>query len=144
MFVASLLRQKGTEIIHVSPDARITEVLDVLGQRGIGAVLVMDTANQLVGILSERDIVRSLMRDGARTLDMTAAQLMTRELTTASLRTTVVEAMRMMTNGRFRHIPVLDEGRLVGLISIGDVVKGRISEQEEDVGSLRAFISGAA
>ena len=144
MFVASLLRQKGTEVIHVPPAAMITDVLNVLGQRGIGAVLVIDNAGQLLGIVSERDIVRSLMRDSARTLDMTAAQLMTRELTTASLSTTVAEAMQMMTNGRFRHLPVLDEGRLVGLVSIGDVVKGRITEQEEDIGSLRAFIAGAA
>ena len=94
--------------------------------------------------ISERNIVRSLSANGAATLEMTAGQLMTRALQTASPQTTIIEAMRKMTAGRFRHVPVLDNGELVGLVSIGDVVKARIMQQEEEVDSLKAYIAGAA
>src|SRR5206468_568826 len=101
-------------------------------------------AGELLGILSERDIVACLAENGPRTLEMTAAQLMTAEVQTASPRMTVDEAMGLMTAGRFRHIPVVDEGRLVGLVSIGDVVKAKISDAEQEVDSLRAYVAGAA
>jgi CBS domain-containing protein len=105
---------------------------------------VMDRAEQLLGIVSERDIVRSLSANGVRTLEMTAGQLMTRALQLATPDTTVGEAMRMMTEGRFRHLPVIDHDRVVGLISIGDVVKARIMQQATEVDSLRAYVAGAA
>ena len=111
---------------------------------GIGAVLVVDRAEQLLGIVSERDIVRSLAANGARTLEMTAGQLMTRALQVAHPETTVAEAMAKMTVGRFRHMPVMDRDALVGLISIGDVVKARIMEQEDEVDSLKAYVAGSA
>jgi CBS domain-containing protein len=144
MTVAAILRHKGREVITVHPSVNVAEVADVLVQRGIGAVLVVDEAKQLLGIVSERDIVRGLNANGAATLDMTAGQLMTRPLQTASPQTTIIEAMRKMTAGRFRHIPVLDQGELVGVVSIGDVVKARIMEQDEEVDSLKAYIAGAA
>ena len=112
--------------------------------RRIGAVLVLDRAEQLLGIVSERDIVRSLAANGARTLEMTAGQLMTRAIQVAQPHTTVPQAMAMMTAGRFRHLPVTDHGVLVGLISIGDVVKARIMEQESEVDSLKAYVAGSA
>ena len=107
-------------------------------------MLVLDAAQQLLGIVSERDIVKSLATHGARTLEMTAGQLMTRDLKTVTRETTVVEAMTMMTAGRFRHIPVLEDGQLIGLISIGDVVKARIMQAEQEVDSLRSYVAGAA
>ncbi len=144
MIIGEILGHKGRQIFSVLPTDTVREVTRVLGERRIGAALVMDSANQLLGIISERDIVRSLMRNGARTLEMTAAQLMTSDITTASPGTTVAEAMRVMTERRFRHIPVLEGEALVGLVSIGDVVKSRIMEQEQEVDNLRAFIAGAA
>ena len=144
MTVVSILQHKGREVVTIAPGATIAEVTEVLGAKGIGAVLVVDSLRQLLGIVSERDIVRSLRANGARTLEMTAGQLMTRALQTATPRTTAAEAMRMMTIGRFRHIPVLENGELVGLISIGDVVKARIMEQESEVDSLKAYIAGSA
>lgn len=142
--VAAILRHKGHEVIAVTPAATIAEVAEVLRARRIGAVLVTDSLGQLVGIVSERDIVRSMAAHGATTLERTAAQLMTRVVVTASPATTIPEAMHLMTEHRVRHIPVLDNGGLVGLISIGDVVKARIMEQEQEVDSLKAYIAGAA
>ena len=142
--VAAILRHKGHEVIAVNPAATIAEVAEVLRARRIGAVLVTDSLGQLLGIVSERDIVRSMAAHGATTLERTAAQLMTRVVVTASPATTIPEAMRLMTERRVRHIPVLDNGGLVGLISIGDVVKARIMEQEQEVDSLKAYIAGAA
>ncbi len=142
--VAAILQHKGREVITINPSATITEVAEVLADKGIGAALVVDSLGQLLGIVSERDIVRGLRANGARTLSMTAGQLMTRALQTATPETTVAETMRMMTISRFRHIPVLERGELVGLISIGDVVKARIMEQETEVDSLKAYISGSA
>jgi CBS domain-containing protein len=109
----------------------------------IGATLVRDTAGQLLGIVSERDIVRNLARHGSGCLEMTAAQLMTSVLHTVTPTTTVAEAMAIMTHSRVRHLPVLDGGALVGLISIGDVVKTRIGQQEQEVDSLRAYVAGS-
>lgn len=144
MTIAQILKHKGHYIASVAPSAKIVDVADLLHAKRIGAVLVIDTAGQLVGIVSERDILGSLAEQGAKVLDMTAAQLMTSELQTASPKMTVNQALAMMTEGRFRHIPVLEDGKLVGLVSIGDVVKARISDQEQEVDSLRAYVAGAA
>lgn len=141
--VAAILKHKGYQITTIDPTATIGRLADLLAERRIGAVLVLDRAEQLLGIVSERDIVRSLAANGARTLEMTAGQLMTRTLQVAHPETTVAEAMTMMTIGRFRHLPVMDRDVLVGLISIGDVVKARIMEQEDEVDSLRAYVAGS-
>jgi CBS domain-containing protein len=141
--VAAILKHKGYQVTTIDPTATIALVVDVLAAHRIGAALVIDRAEQLLGIVSERDIVRCLAANGARTLEMTAGQLMTRALQVAHPETTVAEAMSMMTHGRFRHLPVLDHDRLVGLISIGDVVKARIMEQESEVDSLKAYVSGS-
>jgi len=142
--VAAILKHKGYQITAVDPTARISHVAEVLSARRIGAVLVLDRAEQLLGIVSERDIVRSLAANGAHTLEMTAGQLMTRAIQVVQPSTTVNEAMAMMTAGRFRHLPVVDHGVLVGLISIGDVVKARIMEQDSEVDNLRAYVAGSA
>ena len=126
------------------PEREHPHVVEVMSAHGIGSVLVLDQAKQLLGIVSERDIVRSLTTNGGPTLEMTAGQLMTRAIRVAHPGTTVEEAMAMMTVGRFRHLPVIDHGVLVGLISIGDVVKARIMQQAYEVDSLRAYVAGAA
>ena len=144
MTVAAILRHKGTRVVSVEAAETIARVTATLAENRIGAVLVIDRADQLLGIVSERDIVRCLAANGARTLEMTAGQLMTRALHVAHPDTTVVEAMTMMTVGRFRHMPVLEGGRLIGLISIGDVVKARIMQQESEVDSLKAYVAGTA
>ena len=144
MTVAAVLKHKGYQITAVDPTATIAQVAEVLAERRIGAVLVLDRAEQLLGIVSERDILRSLAANGARTLEMTAGQLMTRALQVAHPDMTEEEVMAMMTAGRFRHVPVMEHGVLVGLISIGDVVKARIMQQEHEVDSLKAYVAGAA
>jgi len=142
--VAAILKHKGFQVTTIDPMATIARVVDVLAEHRIGAVLVVDRAEQLLGIVSERDIVRCLAANGARTLEMTAGQLMTRALQVAHPDTTVAEAMGSMTLGRFRHMPVMEHDVLVGLISIGDVVKARIMEQESEVDSLKAYVAGSA
>jgi len=142
--IAAILKHKGYQVTTVAPTATIAEVADVLTQHRIGAALVVDRAEQLLGIVSERDIVRCLAANGANTLQMTAGQLMTRALQMAHPETTVAKAMGMMTVGRFRHMPVMERETLVGMISIGDVVKARIMEQEGEVDSLKAYVAGSA
>lgn len=97
---------------------------------------------ELIGILSERDVVRTLATRAAGTLSMTAGALMTRKITTGTPETTVEQAMEMMTNGHFRHLPILENGRLTGLVSIGDVVKARIDQSQHEVDSLRTYVAG--
>lgn len=144
MTVAAILKHKGDIVFAVRPADTIDRVAKVLSEHRIGAVLVRDAAGHLLGIVSERDIVRALAVHGARTLEMTTAQLMTQVLYTVARQTTVSEAMGLMTEHRIRHLPVLDDGRLIGLVSIGDVVKARLTQQECEVDSLKAYVAGAA
>jgi CBS domain-containing protein len=143
MTVAAILKHKGHEIASVSPVARLDLIVKTLTDRRIGAVLVRDAANQVLGIVSERDIVSALARDGLAAIDMSAAQLMTSTLQTVEPSTTLPEAMARMTEFRVRHLPVLQDGELVGLVSIGDIVKARLSEQEQEVDSLKAYVAGS-
>jgi CBS domain-containing protein len=142
MTVAAILKHKGYNVVTVDPQATIAEVAEVLAERKLGAVLVTDESEHLLGIVSERDIVQSLGQVGARTLEMTAEQLMTRSLKTATPAMSVGEAMEVMTAGRFRHLPVVEHGTLIGLVSIGDVVKARIMQQAHEVDSLKAYVAG--
>jgi CBS domain-containing protein len=142
MTIAAILRHKGNEVARVTPTATIDEVATRLGQKRIGAILVMDAADQVLGIVSERDIVRAMPAHGAHVLEMTAAQLMTQVLHTTTPQTSVADAMAQMTARRVRHLPVLDQGRLVGIVSIGDIVKARIDQQEQEVDSLKAYVAG--
>jgi len=144
MTVAAILRHKGTEIASVAPTTRIANVTTTLAEWRIGAVLVCDSAGQLLGIVSERDIVRSLAKDGAACLDMTAAQLMTRVLHTVTPQTSTADAMALITASRVRHLPVLDGDHLAGMISIGDVVHAQLGDMDQEVDSLRAYVAGSA
>jgi CBS domain-containing protein len=141
--VAAILKHKGYHVSTVKPTARVSEVAALLSERRIGAALVMDEAEQMLGIVSERDIVRALAANGTHTLEMTAGQLMTRTVQVAHPDTTVDQAMQVMTKGRFRHLPVMDHDTLIGLISIGDVVKARIMHQDTVVESLTAYVAGS-
>jgi CBS domain-containing protein len=144
MTIAAILKHKGHNVVTIDPTATVPEVAARLTEHRIGAVLVMDRAEQLLGIVSERDIVRSLATNGSRTLEMTAGQLMTRAVHLAHPEMTIEEAMRKMTIGRIRHLPVMHNDTLIGMVSIGDVVKSRIMRQDAEVDSLKAYIGGAA
>ena len=140
--VAAILKHKGHQVTTVDPTATTAQVVDVLAALPIGAVLVIDHTDQLLGIVGEREIMRAIAANGTRTLEMTAGQVMTRNLQVAHPATTVAEAMTMMTISRSRHLPVMDQDVLVGLISIGDVVKARIMEKESEVDSLKTYVAG--
>ena len=143
MTLAAILKNKAPGLVLVSPDMSVRKVIDVLVSKKIGAVPVVDGFSKLIGILSERDIVRYLASHAAATFEMKVAQLMTRTPTTAGPEVSVATAMEMMTQGRFRHLPIVESGKLVGIVSIGDVVKARIDQQEHEVDSLRAYVVGA-
>jgi CBS domain-containing protein len=121
----------------------LSNVAITLTDRRIGAVLVRDAPGKLLGIVSERDIVRCLANEGQACMEKTAAQVMTRVLHTVSPTTSTDQAMTVMTNSRVRHLPVLEHDELVGLISIGDVVKARLEEQAQEVDSLTAYVAGS-
>jgi CBS domain-containing protein len=142
MTLKAILANKAPGFIAVPPEMKISGVINVLAEKRIGAVLVVTTAGELVGILSERDIVRCLANHAADTFAMTVAALMTPHPTTATPSTTVAKAMAMMTDGHFRHLPVVENGRLIGVVSIGDVVKTRIDQSEHEVESLRTYVVG--
>ena len=143
MIIKTILKHKPPGFISVPADMRISGVVDLLARKNIGAVLVVENG-ELIGILSERDVVRSLAAKPDSTLGMTAAAMMTQNPTTATPETTVERALEMMTNGHFRHLPVMENGQLIGLISIGDVVKARIDQSQHEVDSLKLYVSGPA
>lgn len=141
MEIAQILKGKGDRIVTTRPDATIAEVVETLQREGIGAVVVVDRDGALVGIISERDIVRGIPTHGAGLLTMRVADLMTREVVTCVPEDRVESVMREMTEGRFRHLPVLRDGALVGIVSIGDAVKSRLQELETETSLLRDYIS---
>ena len=143
MTVAAILKHKGNTVTTVDPTVTVARVTEILSEHRIGAVLVIDESAQLLGIVSERDIVRCLAANGADGLAMSAGMLMTRAVQVAQPGTTVSEAMAMMTAGRFRHLPVMAHGALIGLVSIGDVVKSLILQREHEVESLVAYVAGS-
>ena len=142
MTVGSILNTKGRQIMSVEPDAKMTAAIKLLGEKKIGAVLVM-SQSRLEGILSERDIVRVLSERGAGVLDEPVSSVMTRKVVTCRETDTVAELMETMTTGKFRHLPVVDNGKVVGLISIGDIVKRRVQEYETEQEALRDYIKTA-
>jgi CBS domain-containing protein len=137
MKIADILDTKGSTVHSVLPWLTVTEVVERLGRLGIGAVLVCNEDGQMQGIVSERDIVRSLRKHGSELLTMPVSEVMTRYVQTATPDETVAHAMARMTSGRYRHLPVIDNGKLVGMVSIGDLVKHRVREMELETGVLR-------
>jgi CBS domain-containing protein len=137
MKIADILDAKGRTVHTVLPWHTVAELVERLGKLGIGAVLVCDENKQLRGIVSERDIVRALRRHVASLLNMPVSEVMTKYVETAEPDETVAHAMARMTSGRYRHLPVVVEGKLVGMVSIGDLVKHRVREMEMETGVLR-------
>jgi len=138
MTVKAILTRKGRDVVSVRSDTSLADAAKSLAEYRIGAVLVMDS--HLEGILSERDIVRALAARGAAALDQRVEEVMTRKVVTCSERETVGDIMERMTAGKFRHLPVVESGRLVGLVSIGDIVKYRVEEMERESVALREYI----
>ncbi len=145
MVIGNILRGKGSQVVTVRPGDGVASITRTLAQHRIGAVLVVEADGTVLGIVSERDIVRALAGLGEGTLRMTAGQLMTRVLFTVSPASAVSDALQMMTDRRVRHLPVLDEatGQLAGMVSIGDLVKARISEAEHAAEELRSYVATA-
>lgn len=139
MLVKVILDRKGRDIFSMSPEATLAEVAAELTARRIGAVLIME-ADRLVGILSERDVVRAVASRGAEALANAASSVMTQTVQTCTLEDLIEDVMERMTASRFRHLPVIDEGKVIGLVSIGDVVKQRIEEAVRERDDMRNYI----
>src|SRR5579872_6195739 len=142
MTVRAILDTKGHNVQSVEPDAKLSSAIKILGERKIGAVLVM-SSGRIEGILSERDIVRVLSERGAGVLEEPVSAVMTKKVVSCRESDTVSGLMEMMTTGKFRHLPVVEDGKVVGLISIGDVVKRRVQEYEQEQEALRDYIKTA-
>ncbi|TDH62845.1 CBS domain-containing protein [Dankookia rubra] len=143
MIIGSILKGKGTEVVSVRPDDTVLAVARTLGEHRIGAALVRDAAGAMLGIISERDIVRGMAAHGPGTTGLKADQFMTRDLVTVTPQTLVIQALGLMTQKRVRHLPVLEGERLAGLVSIGDLVKARIEEAEQEAEELKAYVTAA-
>ncbi len=142
MTVRAILDSKGRQIVSVEPGVKLAVAIKILAERRIGAVLVM-TRQRLEGILSERDVVRVLGERGAAALEEPVRAVMTRKVITCRPTDSVGSLMEMMTSGKFRHLPVLEGEEIVGLISIGDIVKVRVSEYESEQQALHDYIKSA-
>lgn len=143
MTVALILAAKGRDVVTIDPAATLAEATRLLAEKRIGAVLILGADRRLVGIISERDIVRALAAGGAAALEGPVSKMMTRRVETCSEGEAVASIMERMTEGKFRHMPVIDQGRLVGMVSIGDVVKHRLHQMETESGAMRDYIMTA-
>ncbi len=138
--VANILDGKGDSVLTVTPEASVAVLVKLLAEKRIGAVPVVDDTGKLTGIVSERDVVRALASDQSA-LASKVESLMTREVQTCILQDTVADLMEIMTRGRFRHLPVVEDGKLIGIVSIGDVVKQRVAEAQSEVDALKTYIT---
>ena len=143
MNVESILRTKGRGVATIGPDETMGAALDQLISRNIGALVVSKDGESADGIISERDVVHALADRGADLLSLKIAEVMTRPVVTCDPADSIEQLMAEMTNRRLRHFPVVQDGRLCGIVSIGDVVKSRLDEVEYEARSLRSFIAGA-
>ena len=144
MTIASILRDKGSDVFSVGPGEDAVSIAQSLAQHRIGAALVRDGQGNILGIVSERDIVRAVAREGAAALSRTARELMPADLITVRGETRIAEALGVMTTHRCRHLPVIeDDGSLAGMVSIGDLVKARIDEALHEAEELRHYVESA-
>ncbi len=142
MYVQSILAAKGTEVATIAPDASVRDAVALLNERRVGALVVSADGRTIDGILSERDVVRGLGSRSTAALDLSVADLMTREVTTCGHKDTMEQLMWLMTDQRIRHVPVADdEGALAGIVSIGDVVKFRLGQLESENQALYEYIT---
>ncbi len=143
MTVARILDDKGRDVFTTQPHRTLKEVVELLASKGVGAVVVSDASQSVLGILSERDVVRVLGRYGASALDDPVSRHMTPKVITVTRDDTIEHVMQTMTDGRFRHVPVVEGGRLIGIISIGDVVKRHVNALDSERQALREYIATA-
>jgi CBS domain-containing protein len=142
MRISDVLRRKGDLVVTISPDEPVSALLDALAQHKVGALVVARSGDDVEGIVSERDVVRHLQTRGAGVLEEPVSAIMTSPVHTAEPSTTLDELMVLMTDRRIRHVPVVVDGRLAGIVSIGDVVKHRIEELQSERDQLTAYITG--
>jgi len=140
MIVKNILAGRRGNVVTIEPTADLTAAIKLLAERRIGAVVILGADHRIVGILSERDIVRALAEHGPTALNERVSQIMTRDVKTCSEDDTIEGLMGRMTAGRFRHMPVVEQDRLIGIVSIGDVVKNRVEEIEHEAEALREYI----
>jgi len=140
MFVSDILSQKGGLVFTVTMGTTVAQIAQQLATRRVGSVLVMADTDTVAGIVSERDLVTAMSRHGGGALELEAGQVMTRDVVTCHPDDSIDQVMEKMTVGRFRHLPVVDRGELLGLVSIGDVVKARLEEARHETEALRAYI----
>jgi CBS domain-containing protein len=143
MNVKTILAAKGGDIVSIEPTATLAAAAKLLSTHRIGAVVILGAGGRLAGILSERDIVRAVSEFGAEALTIPVGQVMTRNVMTCGENDSIADIMERMTSGKFRHLPVLQDGKMIGVISIGDVVKERVGEIEHDAEALRDYIQTA-
>jgi CBS domain-containing protein len=141
MKISAILKGKGSDVVTASPDSTVQDVADLLAEKNIGAVLIADGGNRLKGILSERDIVRGVSRHGASLLTLPASDIMTKDVFSCSPDEEMNHLRREMTARRIRHIPIVQNDQLVGIVSIGDVVKNRVDELENEAQQMRDYIA---
>jgi CBS domain-containing protein len=140
MTVSTILGEKGREVVTIEPSASLAAAAMLLAEKRIGTVLILGADRRLVGIISERDIVQALAARGAAALDEQVSQTMTRRVETCNESETIGSIMERMTKGKFRHVPVVEQGRLVGIVSIGDVVKHRLQDMERESAAMHDYI----
>jgi CBS domain-containing protein len=140
MTVSIILAGKGRDVVSIEPGATLASAVALLAEKRIGAVLILGAGRRIAGILSERDIVRAVAERGASALDEPVSRTMTRKVATCTASETIASIMERMTDGKFRHVPVVDQGQIVGIVSIGDVVKHRHQEMERDSAAMRDYI----
>ncbi len=141
MLVSQIIREKGDMVFTTTPDEVVRNAVALLDERNVGAAVVIDAGGQVAGIFSERDLVRLVAKHGAAALDQPVSSCMSRDVIFAAPSETIDSLMARMTDRRVRHLPVLDEDRLVGIISIGDLVKRKIAETEAEAETLKAYIA---
>ena len=142
MFIKNILSRKGSDVIFVEPSCTIADVARLLAERRIGAVMVME-GDKIAGVMSERDVVRGVAISGGKILDDSVDTLMTKTIVTCALNQHVNEALAMMTERRIRHLPVVEDDKLLGMISIGDLVNARLNEVEQEADALKTYIATA-
>ena len=143
MFVKNILADKGGNVVTIEPTADLAAAAKLLAERRIGSVLILGADQRIVGILSERDIVRAVAEHGRTALNKPVSQLMTRDVKTCSEDDTIRDLMGRMTAGKFRHMPVVQQGKLIGIVSIGDVVKSLVEEIDHEAEAMRDYIQTA-
>ena len=143
MTIGAILAQKGRSVTTIQPNRTLRDLVDILAAKHIGAVIIADADGSMLGIISERDVVRAISKHGCDALDDLVTDYMTKDGVTTTDAESVISAVQKMSKGRFRHMPVLADGRIAGLVSTGDAVKYRLEQMEQEQSALREYIATA-